>query len=261
MQKNLEILNSNAPIKQKSKAVNELTQFKSDIEEFVSKPMANHSSDINDKNVKYILGEIQQKLKSYEITCIEDVQQLYVLKQRLMKCNEIIKSVKPNVTVNDGSNNVSVTDKLKKHLSLASVLSSDIFDWTIIEQCFVDECFPNIINKEMTKDLLQVDYYIDAIPRNQIGKKAYAKRGHYVLTYGNPGINYATVILDSTRYFMSLFFQYDKDFLAAYYIDDILHIVSNKGIMAITDNEGLEINPKSMTIINDIINYINDFGS
>ena len=101
MQKNLEILNSNAPIKQKSKAVNELTQFKTDIEDLVSKPIVNQSSDINDKNVKAVLNEIQQKLKSYEITCIEDVQQLYVLKQRLMKCNEIIKSVKPNVTVND----------------------------------------------------------------------------------------------------------------------------------------------------------------
>lgn len=267
MQRNIEILSSSSSTKAKIRAVNELTQFKKDVEIFADNDDGDsHDFDINADNVNNTLHELYHKLTSFEINTTEDLQELLIIKRRIAKCSEIINNIKPNITMISNDQVVDVTNKIKKKFSLASSSTSNkpqsknLIDWDNLDKLYNDETLDKVLDQE-TREQIPTDLFnVKHIHKScvEVRTCVTVEDLQYITFQNKSGDSMCKICIDENDYLQYVFYQYGRQFFCVYYDDDNLIIEHTRCRCSVKNSEGIYVSTTNKSMLNEIIDSISE---
>jgi len=264
MQRNIEILSSSSSTKAKIKALNELTQFKKDIEDFANSDDGdNYDFDINVDNVNASLHELYQKLTNFEINNASDLQELLIIRKRITKCSDIIENIKPKIImVSVDNDDMNITDKIKKKFTLASVNKPllNIMNWDFLDSLYENDLLKNMLDPSIKSKIPSSGYDVKLLHKScfDIYTSIEIDDGTQYIFNNNGKDSICKCLIDDDDYFIYLFYQYGQQFFCVYYEGNDIIIEHPKCRCSIENSEGIVVTNVGKTMINDIINIIEE---
>lgn len=129
MNEYIQILNnSETTSKERSVAINGLIQIKNEIECHVknlSDSNNNEKSNINIDNVNKVMFDIKDNLDNITFDNLCDIKKLFKMKNQITKCNDVLATTKPVISIKNGEDMKDITDEIKDKFVIATSISDE----------------------------------------------------------------------------------------------------------------------------------------